>query len=437
MSVFRAALILFLSIAPSYAQWQTPAHSVPVGLGAGATGFSFAAPGTAGYPLISNGATSDPSFQPIGAGSLPPITNSMLVPGAAGTVKGSVNGTTVSDIALATITIPPPGGRLTPMTSSCTGAPPVQLGDVAPAGILCYVPYKTTYIPINGVGYSFSTLSTTTPNAAQTGIFDFYVVISSGVPTLGWNSTFWQTPPRAAGIALSALQPGGYYANAASITILNNSTNLGVFAPGTATYVGSAYMDSLSHTSWQLSPIPLSGGTNNCVCVFNAYNQVPLQAIERELDPFWVFGDIYGSWEYENGNQNNQFRILDGLGYAQYKLHVAMAMSAPTNVGQVAGAATFCYDCVLSGSAPVEPNNPIGTASQGGSGGTAAETIGTFTYGGAPWPGIGWGGSGGSIQNPLGLHSFSVIASGNNAGGTTGPEWYGNITSQATVEFND
>ncbi len=43
------------------AQWQVPDHSVPVGRGAG-TGFKNAAPGTTGYPLLSNGASSDPSF---------------------------------------------------------------------------------------------------------------------------------------------------------------------------------------------------------------------------------------------------------------------------------------------------------------------------------------------------------------------------------------
>ncbi len=58
------ALLLFLA-SPAMAQWQTPNHSVPIGLGSG-TGFGSAAPGPAGSALISNGATADPSFQSLG-----------------------------------------------------------------------------------------------------------------------------------------------------------------------------------------------------------------------------------------------------------------------------------------------------------------------------------------------------------------------------------
>jgi hypothetical protein len=61
----KLALIaaLAVAIAPARAQWQTPDHSVPIGNGVAVTGFNNAAPSAAGQPLISNGATSDPSFQ--------------------------------------------------------------------------------------------------------------------------------------------------------------------------------------------------------------------------------------------------------------------------------------------------------------------------------------------------------------------------------------
>jgi len=68
-----AATALALAGMPVDAQWQTPDHSVPIGNGAGIVGFSNAAPGTAGQPLVSNGPSADPSFQllldiiPIGA----------------------------------------------------------------------------------------------------------------------------------------------------------------------------------------------------------------------------------------------------------------------------------------------------------------------------------------------------------------------------------
>jgi microcystin-dependent protein len=68
-----AAAALAVAAVPVDAQWQTPNHSVPVGRGAGNIGFGNAAPGTAGLPFVSNGASADPSFQllldiiPVGA----------------------------------------------------------------------------------------------------------------------------------------------------------------------------------------------------------------------------------------------------------------------------------------------------------------------------------------------------------------------------------
>lgn len=94
MNLFRlAALALaLLTAAPAVAQFQVPDHSVPIGRGGSAQGFKNAAPGTLGYPLVSNNATSDPSFQR--------LPNVGLVPGAANTVKGSVDGATTSDLVL-------------------------------------------------------------------------------------------------------------------------------------------------------------------------------------------------------------------------------------------------------------------------------------------------------------------------------------------------
>jgi hypothetical protein len=98
MNLFRLlVLVLALIIAaPAGAQWQTPDHSVPIGRGGGFTGFDNAAPGTAGRPLVSNGATADPSFQ-----ALP---NSGLTQGGANTFKGSLNGTTTLDLPLVACT---------------------------------------------------------------------------------------------------------------------------------------------------------------------------------------------------------------------------------------------------------------------------------------------------------------------------------------------
>lgn len=97
MNIFRFAIALALLLAcePAVAQYQVPNHSVPIGRGSGVTGYGKAAPGVAGMPVVSNGTSADPSFQP--------VPNSGLVSGPAGTVKGSTDGVTVTDSPLLTL----------------------------------------------------------------------------------------------------------------------------------------------------------------------------------------------------------------------------------------------------------------------------------------------------------------------------------------------
>ena len=98
MKMLRSAIavVLLFVAAPALAQWQTPNHSVPIGKGSGYTGFGSAAPGVAGQPFVSNGAASDPGFGT--------IANSGFTAGAANTVKGSLNGTTVADLPVPSCT---------------------------------------------------------------------------------------------------------------------------------------------------------------------------------------------------------------------------------------------------------------------------------------------------------------------------------------------
>lgn len=89
LCVFVAA-VLFLT-SPALAQWQTPDHSIPIGRGGGVQGFRHVDPGTATYPLVSNGPGADVSYQK--------VQNSAITAGPASTAKGSMDGTTTTDIA--------------------------------------------------------------------------------------------------------------------------------------------------------------------------------------------------------------------------------------------------------------------------------------------------------------------------------------------------
>jgi hypothetical protein len=82
-------------------------HAVPVGKGPGVTGYTNVVPSTAGIPLTSTGASTDPSFSAIAAAGIQSnaVTNAKINPGASNTFKGSLNGSATSDIALTACTL--------------------------------------------------------------------------------------------------------------------------------------------------------------------------------------------------------------------------------------------------------------------------------------------------------------------------------------------
>ena len=203
MKILRAAFaITFLFVCgPAFSQWQTPNHSVPLGRGPGVTGFGSAVPGTAGMPFVSEGPSADPAFGTIG--------NSGFTAGAADTYKGSLNGTTVTDIPRAPCTsvsqalrytagvgevcgnvivqtgfdmpinlglsIPAPsGGALTINVTQANGSAPTSASPVL-------VPFRSTALTTGTVTWSTisATQSITIPSGATLGT-------SNGVPSRIW-----------------------------------------------------------------------------------------------------------------------------------------------------------------------------------------------------------------------------------------------------------
>lgn len=90
--LFLVVLTMLLACEPSYAQYQIKKNSVPIGRGLGVGGFDAADPGVAGLPLVSNGVspTAKPTFQA--------VPNTGIAVGPKNTAKGSVDGTTLTDV---------------------------------------------------------------------------------------------------------------------------------------------------------------------------------------------------------------------------------------------------------------------------------------------------------------------------------------------------
>lgn len=118
MKLFRTAAIvaaLLALAAPVKAQWQTPNHSVPIGQGGGNIGFNSAVPGTAGLPLVSNGASADPLFQALPSAGIATgaVGNAQLATAPANTIKCNPTGSVAAeqDCLVAQILAPSMGGN--------------------------------------------------------------------------------------------------------------------------------------------------------------------------------------------------------------------------------------------------------------------------------------------------------------------------------------
>lgn len=375
-------------------------------------------------------------------------TGNVTIAVASGLGIVSSGGTiTISNSAL------PFGGRLVASATGCSSSTPaIQNANIPNVPAICLVVYKSNNVPINGINYTFSVQQLTPTNAGTTNIYDIYEIISSGSPVIVWDITPWTNSTTPANPKKFA---NGVWTNTNTISTLENAGSVIAtsVASGNATYLGSFYATTLSETTWTPTPTPASGGTNNCLCLYNApYNQVPVTFLVRDSVGTFTFGSVVdGTWEYFDNNQNNQASMLDGLGLASYNFNFQISMSmdsANPNKGQVAGAAAICIDCTISGS-PATPNNPIaGWGTQGGCGAwtiistnaNGGSACGTNTAGFATFPGVGYGGGSLPTQSPLGLHTFALVISGNwacTSCTTTGPLWYGSIAGGFGGQMQD
>lgn len=131
--VLFSALAMGLAITAAYAQWQVGDHAIPVGNGAGVTGFNSAVPGTAGVPLVSGGASVDPAFGTalvVGGGTgLVTISQGDLIFGsAANTYSALAKNVTATRYLSNTGASNNPAWAQITLTNGVTGALPVANG---------------------------------------------------------------------------------------------------------------------------------------------------------------------------------------------------------------------------------------------------------------------------------------------------------------------
>lgn len=334
-----AAAFALLSCLPVHAQWQTPNHSVPVGRGAGVIGFGNVAPGTSGFPLLSQGGSTDPAYGK--------LANGGIATGGSDTVKGSIDGSTVSDLPLpncpsqfltystathlfscAGVSSAAPQGYLTPCQISvgspvtgCTAGFISPTSDVTSVTNLYYEPAAGNQIPIwSGsamVQTTFGELTLATPASRLANtLYDVCVFSNAGVVTpvfsVAWSASGAGAGSRGSGAGTAQItQTQGVWVNAVQISGVNGGSTFTIPA-SQCTIVATVFIDSVAgqvtfHRAY---------GQSRKWAVWNFYNQQPL---------YLKAGDATASWTYST----NTVRSSDAA--AANSLTVVAGLPVPYN----------------------------------------------------------------------------------------------------------
>ena len=224
---------------------------------------------------------------------------------------------TAVNASTAAAVVPPPQGRLTPISAT-----PVIATDSIAATSIYYTPYAGNLCPIyNGTSFVPTAFIeqqlTLVASHVASNIYDVFMFSNSGVPTIvtgpswsggtGGNITAGSCArgTGAGGAALTMIS--GILTNAVSITGRNGNTTYTINA-NLATYLGSIFMDG---TNGQVSCY-LGWGQSRKFGVWNAYNRIPIIMIGGDSTATWADSGA-ATIRPSNGAAANNITVFCGL----------------------------------------------------------------------------------------------------------------------------
>lgn len=253
-----------------------------------------------------------------------------LASAGANTVLGNFSGSTAvptygtadSVNALLGITSITPQGRLT-----LSSIAPVMNADATAQTTVYYLPYTGNIIPVYDgtqftnlpLGSSGISLTLNTTNMPGSEVFDVYEVNVSRTPTLcamywGGNTSRSTTAGGNSGTAdASIVQINGLWVNHGAIATSNcyNNTTSYTISANKGTYLGTIYTTANGQTGMTFKPSAASGGSNNILGVYNAYNRILVNSLERDSTASWTYGTA--TWRAANNSNSNRISFVDGL----------------------------------------------------------------------------------------------------------------------------
>ncbi|HWA89067.1 MAG TPA: hypothetical protein VG889_03465 [Rhizomicrobium sp.] len=241
-----------------------------------------------------------------------------------------------------------PGGRLTLTPYSV--APPtgaVMTSDVSSSNKIYYVPYASEVLPIwNGSAYGVVDIGSTglsmnlnTGVQFAANLYDIFAETGrAGVPELCTGPAWANVTTRSAAIAKNQ----GIWGNSGSMTCTHAAAAFSCPAYS-CTYLGTLYALSDGHATMQLGPAIHGGGPALCLCLYNAYNRVPVVAEGLDNDP--AYSDSYTVWKPMNVSQTggfadgvhyyNSITVIDGLGEMNIDAQLVQRAIGGTGAAQI------------------------------------------------------------------------------------------------------
>ncbi|MBJ7535278.1 hypothetical protein JDN40_14295 [Rhodomicrobium vannielii ATCC 17100] len=201
-----------------------------------------------------------------------------------------------------------PGGYLT----LASGTP--RIGTSVSSSTIYYTPDTSGCIParISGVWmpvpFPQLSLALTTSSHLAANIYDVYVALVDGSPTLmtgpAWASSVAGSSSRGTSADLSRV--GGMLVNAAAFAGVNGESSY-VIDNAVAVYLGTLLIDATAgqvtcHTEW---------GQNRTWGVWNAYNRRNVRLLVGDSTSTYSVSN--SSWHASNSNDNNSCLVLTGL----------------------------------------------------------------------------------------------------------------------------
>jgi hypothetical protein len=215
----------------------------------------------------------------------------------------------------------------------------VLAADVLAATTIYFTPHLGSAAPFwDGSIWSLVSLSELSlaldSNSGHTGYhqsgknFDLFLDYNAGSPRLVSGPAWTSDTARAGAIA----RLNGIWLNTASMTVRygTSSGDTASIGANRLTYVGTFRATANGQTGMAFKPSAASGGSNNVLGLYNAYNRVSVRAMERDSAASWTYSSA--TWRAGNNSSSNRISFVDGL-QESFIFAYLECQGAPTGAG--------------------------------------------------------------------------------------------------------